>query len=403
MTKKHFMKRVLGRGNSGLARVMTLAVLLLTMATGAWADVVASGNCGTTGHESEVTYSLTSDGVLTISGTGVMADFANPNFDTPAPWLASYANNITSVVIESGVTSVGNYAFYGCNNLTSITLPANLQTIGEMAFVRCGMTSITLPASLETIGMRAFQAVPITSINIPASVTSIGDLAFTLNSSLAEITVDANNTIYEAPNGCNALIVKATHTLILGCNGTVFANLPDGLTTLASSAFARCTGLTTATFPDGLESIGESAFEECSSLASVTLPVSMKNIGRFAFQYCNSLTTVTINAANLETYGENAFYNANSGMKIYVPYGSGNTYKTGWPDYASQIEELEDPNATYTVTMAEGTEEAGKWTIAPAEATTTGVKKNTEVTATYSGTLEVKSVTAVVKAPAEQQ
>lgn len=284
--KRNSTLKGLSRASSRFAKVCSLLALLLLTAQGAWAEVVASGNCGTTDHESEVTYSLTNDGVLTISGTGTMADFGNPNFQTPAPWLPSYANSITSVVIESGVTSVGNYAFYGCNNLTSITLPANLQTIGNYAFVRCGMTSITLPASLETIGMRAFQAVPITSINIPASVTSIGELAFGLNSSLAEITVDANNTIYEAPNGCNALIVKATHTLILGCNETVFANLPDGLTTLASSAFAGCTGLTTATFPDGLESIGESAFEECSSLASVTLPVSMKNIGRFAFQEC---------------------------------------------------------------------------------------------------------------------
>jgi hypothetical protein len=389
--KRNSTLKGLSRASSRFAKVCSLLALLLLTAQGAWAEVVASGNCGTTDHESEVTYSLTSDGVLTISGTGTMADFGN---QTPAPWLSTYANRITSVVIESGVTSVGNYAFYGCNYLTSITLPANLQTIGNYAFVRCGMTSITLPASLETIGMRAFQAVPITSINIPASVTTIGELAFGFNSSLAEITVDANNTIYEAPNGCNALIVKATHTLILGCNGTVFANLPDGLTTLASSAFAGCTGLTTATFPDGLESIGESAFEECSSLASVTLPVSMKNIGRFAFQYCNSLTTVTINAANLETYGEYAFYEANDGMKIYVPYGSGNTYKTGWPDYASNIEELEDPNATYTVTMAENTDDATNWTIAPAEATTTGVKKNTEVKATYSGTRHVKSVTA---------
>ena len=106
------------------------------------------------------------------------------------------------------------------------------------------------------------------------------------------------------------------------------------------------------------------------------------------------MTTVTINAANLETYGEDAFLNANSGMKIYVPYGSGNTYKTGWPAYASMVEELEDPNATYTVKLAENTDDVTNWTIAPAEATTTGVKKNTEVKATYSGTRHVKSVTA---------
>ena len=386
----------LSRTSSRFAKVCSLLALLLLTTQGAWAEVVASGNCGTTDHESDVTWSLTDAGVLTISGTGVMADFGNPNFDTKAPWYASYASNITSVVIESGVTSVGNYAFYGCNNLTSITLPANLQTIGEFSFVRCGLTSITLPASLETIGKRAFQAVPITSINIPASVTSIGELAFGFNSSLAEITVADGNPVYEAPNGCNALIVKATHTLIQGCNGTVFANLPDDLTTIGSSAFAGSTGLTTATFPNGLESIGGNAFESCSGLTTVTIPASVKTVGDRAFGWCNNLTSVTIYATSLTTYGVEAFGDSFSGT-IYVPYSSGNTYKTGWAAYASKIEELEDPNATYTVKLAENTDDVTNWTIAPAEATTTGVKKNTEVKATYSGTKHVKSVTAVKK------
>ena len=342
--------------------------------------VLASGSCGTS-----VNYSLTSDGVMTISGTGAMADN-----DYETPW-SDYAINITSVVIENGVTSVGDRAFTSCSNVTSVTLPANLQAIGAMAFARCGITTITLPASLETIGMRAFQDTKITSVNIPAGVTSIGELAFGYCSSLAEITMAAGNTVYEAPNGCNALIVKATHTLLQGCNGTVFANLPADLTSIADAAFAGCTGLTTVTFPNGLESIGGNAFESCENLTTVTIPASVTSIGVYAFGWCDNLTTVTIYATSLTTYGEEAFGDSFSGT-IYVPAGSGETYKAGWAAYASKIEEMAAP-ATHNVTFADGLTD---WTATP-----TSAAEGTTVTLNYTGKKKVKSITITKKeAPA---
>ena len=350
-------------------------------------NVLASGYCGapSVNDGKDVTYSLTDDGVMTISGTGAMADN-----DYETPWSA-YQNDITSVVIENGVTSVGTRAFTSCSNVTSVSLPANLQAIGAMAFARCGITTITLPASLETIGMRAFQDTKITSVNIPAGVTSIDELAFGYCGSLAEITVAAGNTIYEAPNGCNALIVKATHTLIQGCNGTVFANLPDDLKSIAEAAFAGCTSLTTASFPNGLESIGGNAFEDCSGLTTVTIPASVTSIGEYAFGWCDNLTTVTIYATSLTTYGEEAFGDSFSGT-IYVPAGSGETYKAGWAAYASKIEEMAAP-ATHNVTFADGLTD---WTATP-----TSAAEGTTVTLNYTGKKKVKSITITKKeAPA---
>jgi hypothetical protein len=259
-----------------------------------------------------------------------------------------------------------------------------------MAFARCGLTSITLPASLETIGMRAFQDTKITSVNIPAGVTSIGELAFGYCSSLAEITVAAGNTVYEAPNGCNALIVKATHTLLQGCNGTVFANLPADLTSIADAAFAGCTGLTTVTFPNGLESIGGNAFESCENLTTVTIPASVTSIGEYAFGWCDNLTTVTIYATSLTTYGEEAFGDSFSGT-IYVPAGSGETYKAGWAAYASKIEEMAAP-ATHNVTFADGLTD---WTADP-----TSAAEGETVTLNYTGKKKVKSITITKKAAA---
>ena len=105
---------------------MTLLVMLLTTAT-AWAD--NSGSCGT-----NVTYSyVESTHTLTISGTGAMTDY---NSSSDRPWH-SYQGNITSVVIEEGVTTIGKYAFKNCNNLSTATIPASVQSIGEGAFAYC--------------------------------------------------------------------------------------------------------------------------------------------------------------------------------------------------------------------------------------------------------------------------
>ena len=119
-----------------------------------------SGNCGTTNHESEVTWELaftSTTGILTISGTGAMKDYGAPD---DQPWK-DYRSSITSVVIEDGVTSIGDYAFEGCNNanLTSVTIPASVTSIGGSAFSSCSsLSSVTIPvASLTYYGVSAFD------------------------------------------------------------------------------------------------------------------------------------------------------------------------------------------------------------------------------------------------------
>ena len=98
-------------------------------------DVVASGTCGADGDN--LTWVLTGDGTLTISGSGKMKDYSysdqNGTYHTNAPWGTSW-NQITTVVMEPGVTSIGRYAFYGCSSLTSVTIPEGVTNIGEHAF-----------------------------------------------------------------------------------------------------------------------------------------------------------------------------------------------------------------------------------------------------------------------------
>ena len=108
-----------------------IAIILCLLAAGAaLADSSqglgpTSGACGV-----NLTWTLSEDGVLTVSGAG---DMYNYTYDTPAPWEAR-KNSITAVVVESGVTSIGDYAFYFCRGVTSVTLPDGLQTIGQSGF-----------------------------------------------------------------------------------------------------------------------------------------------------------------------------------------------------------------------------------------------------------------------------
>ena len=127
-------------------------------ASAAKGDKYRSGSCGTDGHESEVTWTLTQNNddndnptyTLTISGTGAMADYSSLD---DRPWN-SYSENITAVEIADGVTGIGNGAFFRCENLTTVTISGDVGSIGEGAFSNCKiLTSFSLcaknPPSVE--------------------------------------------------------------------------------------------------------------------------------------------------------------------------------------------------------------------------------------------------------------
>ena len=114
-------------------------------------NIVASGTSGEKGNN--LTWILDDEGVLTISGTGAMANW---NWEG-SPWYAN-KDKIESVVIEDGVTSIGNYAFFSCASLKNITLPNSVTSIGDGAFLSCkSLISITLPNSVTSIGVYAFS------------------------------------------------------------------------------------------------------------------------------------------------------------------------------------------------------------------------------------------------------
>ena len=269
-------------------KLFYLLIALMASTTFAWAD--ANGTCGT-----NLTWTyVESTHTLTISGSGAMTDYNN--YSSLAPWN-TYKNEMTTVVIESGATTVGQYAFYQCTALTSIDIPAGVTAIEYNAFDSCtGLISINLPNTLTSIYNSAFKnCTALTSITIPANVNYIKSSAFDNCSALTSISVDANNTVYNSRDNCNAIIQTANKGLLVGCRNTV---IPNGVTTIGDEAFYGRTNLSSIEIPNTVKTIGTSTFAYCTDLEFVTIPSSVTKIYGSAFADCG-LKDVYVNWTDL--------------------------------------------------------------------------------------------------------
>ena len=276
-------------------------------------ESATSGKCGENVYWSYDEGSKT----LTISGTGAM------NYDSDVPW-DGYSEDISTVEIETGVTTIGEWAFSYCSNLKSVTIPDSVTTIGEGAFYFSSLTSVTIGNSVTTIRMKAFsECRSLTSVTIGNSVTTIGKSAFSYCDSLANIEVASGNLNYLSENG--ALFDKNKSILIqypAGNQRTEYA-IPNSVTTIGEYAFSYCSNLKSVTIPDSVTTIGGSAFTNCNSLTSVTIPNSVTTIGERAFDFCFELTSVTI-PDSVTTIGDCPFSACRSLTNIYVDSGNSN-------------------------------------------------------------------------------
>ncbi len=224
-----------------ICAVMAVMMLFASAAICVQASAT-SGSCG-----ASATWSV-ANGVLTISGTGKMDNYQL----SAAPWAdAAY----TSVVISSGITSIGNYAFSG-SDITSVTIPATVKAIGVGAFKDCAkLTAAVIPSGVTAVRNLTFAGCSaLASVTIPASVTAIDSMAFENCSALTGVT------------------------------------LPSSLKTIGASAFSGCSKLVAVTIPSGVTEIPYNAFGYCTALKNATIPSSVEAIDRYAFDGCTALT-----------------------------------------------------------------------------------------------------------------
>ena len=240
-------------------------------------------------------------------------------------------HEITELVIPNSVTSIGDYAFYGCSGLTSVTIPESVTSIGRSAFSGCsGLTSVTIPNSVTSIGDYAFyDCSSLTSIDIPESVTSIGMYAFNGCVNLSSIIIPPNVTVIR-PNtfeNCSGLTSVDIHNnlTVIGafafkkCSGLISVNIPNSVTAIGGYAFNGCTSLTSVDISNSqITYVGDYTFAGCSSLTSVTIPNSVTSIGNSAFYGCSSLTSVTI-PESVTSIGDDAFLDCSSLTSVTIP------------------------------------------------------------------------------------
>ena len=284
------------------------------------AEIVVSGSCG-----NNVTYTLDTDGLLTISGSGAMKDYPSSS----APWY-SKMTSIKTVDILDGVTSIGKKAFSDCSNLTSVIIPDSVTSIGASAFVYCrSLASITIPNNVTSIESNTFYCCSgLTSVVIGNGVMSIGDYAFAGCDSLTSIMMPDNVTSIcrEVFSGCNSLqsvtigdgVTDIGYKAFSYCRDLTSVTMGDNVTSIAEYAFEYCDSLANITIPDSVKSIGSYAFKECRGLTSVTIGDGVTSIGNYAFSYCSGLTSVTI-GDSVTSIGKYAFQHCESLTSVTIP------------------------------------------------------------------------------------
>jgi len=302
---------------------LCLALLSLQMI-----PAFAATTSGTAGND--ITWHLDGEGVLHIDGRGKMkstSDWYYIRDDIKSVIIAEgitsicdeafeYSSSLESVSLPSTLTQIGDSVFYQCSGLTEITIPGSVEKVGDYAFYGTGLTKVSLEEGITEIWDEVFQyCEDLESINIPSTVTEIGDSAFYNCKSLTSITIPA--------------AVESVGEYAFYGTGLVNVSIEEGVTEIWDETFQYCSDLEVVNIPSTVTEIGYSAFYNCKKLKSIAIPGSVKSVGEYAFNgsgltsaviedgaseiwddvfsYCDKLTTVTI-PGSVTSIGDSAFY-----------------------------------------------------------------------------------------------
>jgi hypothetical protein len=267
------------------ARLFALAGLL-TPATEAGAQYAVLTNGGTvtitqySGPGGSVAIPAVING-LEVTAIGAQAfgfNAAVTNVTVPASVLAigssafTDCTGLTGLTLGNKLATIGDNAFFNCTGLAAVHFPNSVTNIGVQSFYNCvSLASVSIPPGLISLGKEAFNfCIGLSSLTLSSSVTNIGDLAFDSCRSLNAITVDQLNPAYSSLAG---VLFDKTQSALIQCPGAKTGTyaVPNGVTTVAASAFRNCNNLTAITIPNSVTNIGSSAFSLCSSLTSITV------------------------------------------------------------------------------------------------------------------------------------
>jgi S-layer homology domain. len=396
--KKRFVSLLLAA-----ALLLSLVPQLLPPASAA---VVASGSCG-----KNLTWTLDDQGTLTISGTGNMENYETASWSHTSPWKDSYSS-MYKIVVNEGVTSIGdgafcgatkvtsiqlpnslkkigisacgscyaltevniptgvtvipNSAFYYCSNLEEIVLHDGITEIGDGAFSHCALKSLTLPKNLITIGSSAFTGNEFTSVVVPSGVTTIDSFAFshskTLQSVILPDTVESiDSYLFSSDTALTEVRLPQNLQSIPdhcfdGCTMLEHVEIPSTVTIIDDNAFRDCSRLWSITLPDGLEEIESYAFRNCRWLLGVKIPASVTKIGCAEFADCPKLMGAVVlnpNVSYNKMFDEDKIFNSADTTSLYGYVGS--TTQTYAQDYGYTFYDWTQHTHSYFETTLEAT------------------------------------------------
>ena len=341
----------------------------------------------------ESSYKLSDDKRTLIRWSGseatinMAADPAFANLLTIGENAFYEAEDLVSITLPYGVTTLEKQIFVNCPKLTQVTLPAEITKIGEWTFSGCNaLESIQLPERMTTLEKCLFaHCKALKEVTLPAGLTTIGSKAFFECSELATIALPSS-------------LISIGEWAFARCSKLTAVEIPGAVTTIETSAFAECPALRSVTLSDQLSTLGDWALSHCTSLTEIVLPASLASIGRHAFTE-TPLTKITVMrsepATTTEKFVDQSVYTT---ALLYVPEDAVDKYKTTAPwssfqhiqarvviNYPAESYQLSDDKTTLI-----------KWLGAETEIDLSADEAFAKVTTIGPKAFEKKAITSIV-------
>lgn len=265
-----------------------------------------------TGKNGEIWTWRKSDECLTISGNGEMGNYTRYS----VPWT-DFKSLIKKVIIEDGITKIGDYSFYQTPNLVHVDISDDVKSIGKYAFCNCAnLVECELPSQLESLGDLAFASSrKLQHVALPSTVKSFGVNAYSYNDGLKRLDITDFEAYLSIDMGVGSNPLYYAKNIYL--NGELLTDIviPRSVTKIGNEMFSGCQCLRSIRLHDNITSIGSEAFRENINLISIDIPDSVDSIGKNAF-YCSGLETVYL-GVGINSIAQGAFYNCTNLTDVY--------------------------------------------------------------------------------------